>query len=72
MERRDAERLPWRVLLLFGGGLSLANAIEVAGLGAWIGAAVAQVGPLPTIAVVALVVLVTVAAMVQVPRVLGG
>ena len=61
MQWRDAEKLPWGVLLLFGGGLSLANAIEVTGLGAWIGQTVAQVGPLPTVAVVGLIVLVVVA-----------
>ncbi len=33
-------RLPWGVLLLFGGGLSLAAAIEAHGLGAWLGATV--------------------------------
>lgn len=33
----DAERLPWGVLILFGGGLSLAAAIDQTGLAAWIG-----------------------------------
>ncbi len=61
MEWRDAEKLPWGVLLLFGGGLSLANAIEETGLGNWIGRTVAQVGALPAIIVVGLVVLVVVA-----------
>ena len=32
-----AERLPWGVLLLFGGGLSLAAAVANTGLAAWIG-----------------------------------
>ncbi|MBN1240521.1 MAG: DASS family sodium-coupled anion symporter [Gammaproteobacteria bacterium] len=32
-----AERLPWGVLLLFGGGLTLASAVSDSGLAAWIG-----------------------------------
>jgi sodium-dependent dicarboxylate transporter 2/3/5 len=32
-----AERLPWGVLILFGGGLSLAAAIDRTGLNAWLG-----------------------------------
>ncbi len=43
----DAERLPWGVLVLFGGGLSLASAIERTGLAAWIGGAMAAVGAWP-------------------------
>ncbi len=33
----DAKRLPWEVLILFGGGLSLAAAITDTGLADWIG-----------------------------------
>lgn len=33
----DARELPWGVLILFGGGLSLAAAISETGLAAWIG-----------------------------------
>ena len=33
----DAKRLPWEVLILFGGGLSLAEAITSTGLAEWIG-----------------------------------
>jgi sodium-dependent dicarboxylate transporter 2/3/5 len=36
-----AERIPWGVLVLFGGGLSLASAIQDGGLAAWIGQSVA-------------------------------
>jgi len=44
-----AERLPWGVVVLFGGGLSLAFLIETSGLAAWLGAAMAGVGALPLI-----------------------
>jgi sodium-dependent dicarboxylate transporter 2/3/5 len=33
----DAERIPWGVLVLFGGGLSLASTIQDGGLAKWIG-----------------------------------
>jgi len=33
----EARAIPWEVLLLFGGGLSLASAMESSGLAAWIG-----------------------------------
>ncbi len=34
---KDAEKLPWGVLILFGGGLSLAGAIQRTGLAEWVG-----------------------------------
>ncbi|MCP5245867.1 MAG: DASS family sodium-coupled anion symporter [Burkholderiales bacterium] len=37
MDWESASRIPWGVLLLFGGGLSLAAAIKDTGLAAWIG-----------------------------------
>ncbi len=38
MDWDNASKIPWGVLLLFGGGLSLADAIKDTGLAAWIGA----------------------------------
>jgi sodium-dependent dicarboxylate transporter 2/3/5 len=38
---REAREIPWEVLLLFGGGLSLAAAIESSGLARWLGEGVA-------------------------------
>ena len=49
---RQAEKLPWAVLVLFGGGLSLANAIQKTGLATIIGGALEVLGryPLPVLA----------------------
>jgi sodium-dependent dicarboxylate transporter 2/3/5 len=47
--------LPWEVLLLFGGGLSLAGNIEKHGLSKYLGALCAGLDGFPTIAVVAIV-----------------
>lgn len=47
-----AERLPWGVLLLFGGGLSLANAVADSGLAAWIGGELVALENLPVIVLV--------------------
>lgn len=52
---RHAEQLPWGALILFGGGLSLANAFQVTGLSTWLGAAGANLNVLPVI-VVAMVI----------------
>jgi sodium-dependent dicarboxylate transporter 2/3/5 len=47
-----AERLPWSVLVLFGGGLSLAAAIEQSGLSGWIGAALSGLAGWPVFTVI--------------------
>jgi sodium-dependent dicarboxylate transporter 2/3/5 len=49
-----AESLPWGVLLLFGGGLSLAAAVATTGLAGWIGASLGGLAVLPGWAIVAL------------------
>lgn len=51
LEWRSASRIPWDVLVLFGGGLSLARGMEVSGLAAWIGGTVAALGAVPPIVV---------------------
>ncbi|MEZ5420596.1 MAG: SLC13 family permease [Vicinamibacterales bacterium] len=43
----QAERLPWSVLILFGGGLSLAAAIQATGLATWIGGALGALAGWP-------------------------
>lgn len=42
-----AERLPWAILLLFGGGLALADAVSDTGLAAWLGDNLHAVAALP-------------------------
>ena len=37
-------KLPWGILILFGGGLSMANAIMSSGLGKWIGGLIPDIG----------------------------
>jgi sodium-dependent dicarboxylate transporter 2/3/5 len=52
----DLRRLPWEVLLLFGGGLALAEAIQVSGLSAYMGVALAGIGAWPLIVLIAAMV----------------
>ncbi|WOI55792.1 SLC13 family permease [Palleronia sp. LCG004] len=57
LDWKDAEDgLPWGVLLLFGGGLSLASAVASTGLDQWFGQQVSGLGSLPAILLVASVV----------------
>ncbi len=52
LDWKTAERLPWGVLLLFGGGLTLASAINDTGLAAWIGSQMALFADWPLFAVI--------------------
>lgn len=54
----QAERLPWSVLILFGGGLSLAAAIQQTGLAGWIGGALGALAAWPALAVLTAVTVV--------------
>lgn len=56
MSWETAVTLPWGILVLFGGGLSLAAAIRVNGVGELLGASVAGFAGLPPILLVAAVV----------------
>lgn len=47
-----AERLPWSVLILFGGGLTLASSVARTGLAEWLGGSLHAVGALPLAVVV--------------------
>ncbi|HYH70631.1 MAG TPA: SLC13 family permease [Methyloceanibacter sp.] len=53
-------RVPWDVLILFGGGLSLAEAIDKSGLAAWIGSAFVVLHDMPLIVLIGGLVLLVV------------
>jgi len=55
MDWETTRRLPWGVLLLFGGGLSLAAAIRTNGVDHFLGAQLTVFAGLPTVVVVAIV-----------------
>ena len=52
----DVERLPWGVYILFGGGLSLADAMQRTGLSTAIGQSFAGLGTLPALVALGLLV----------------
>ncbi len=54
LDWETAEKLPWGVLLLFGGGLALSAQFSDSGLTEWIGETTSGVGVLPTVIVVAI------------------
>lgn len=53
----DAVKLPWGILLLFGGGMALALGFESSGLAVWLGSQVTALGTVPLI--VLLLILIT-------------
>jgi len=52
---REAEKIPWSVLILFGGGLSLAQSISASGLAGWIGTSLTGLQILPLVLVMLVV-----------------
>ena len=55
MDWPTAVRLPWGLLILFGGGLSLAATLDRSGFSAFLGSQVVILSPLPMVMIVALV-----------------
>ncbi len=47
LDWKTARKIEWGVLVLFGGGLSLAAAMDQSGVAAWVGGVVAQLGNVP-------------------------
>jgi sodium-dependent dicarboxylate transporter 2/3/5 len=60
MDWECASKLPWGVLVLFGGGLSLATAVEANGVSAFIGNATQGLAVLPPLALLVAVITMTV------------
>ena len=56
LEWKDAQRLPWGILLLFGGGLSMASAISSTGLAAWIGNGIGGLQNWPIVLLIVIVI----------------
>ncbi|MCA1762669.1 MAG: SLC13 family permease [Flavobacteriales bacterium] len=54
----DAVKIPWGILILFGGGIALAGGFESSGLSAWLGSQLTSAAVLPLLALI----LVTIAA----------
>ncbi|HUF11244.1 MAG TPA: SLC13 family permease, partial [Rhodothermales bacterium] len=52
----SAKRLPWGMLILFGGGLSLAKIVSDTGLALWIGESISALQTMPTILILLAVV----------------
>ncbi|MEM7701497.1 MAG: DASS family sodium-coupled anion symporter [Pseudomonadota bacterium] len=59
----EANRAPWGIILMFGGGLALAAGMQASGLAQWLGEALLPLETVPlilmTLAVVAMIILVT-------------
>jgi sodium-dependent dicarboxylate transporter 2/3/5 len=52
----DGKSIPWDVVLLFGGGLSIAAAVQESGLAGWLGNSLAGFGALPAIILILIIV----------------
>ena len=55
LDWKTASNIRWDVLLLFGGGLSLAGAIQQSGLAGWIGESLSWVGGMPSLLILAII-----------------
>jgi sodium-dependent dicarboxylate transporter 2/3/5 len=60
LDWRTAVQLPWGVLLLFGGGLALAAAVQETGVDKWVGSLVTGLNWVPIIVLVVIVVVVVI------------
>lgn len=52
LEWRDVEKISWGILILFGGGLSLASGIQSSGLAEWIGNLFSDLSNMPSVLII--------------------
>ena len=52
----DAVKLPWGILLLFGGGMALASGFQESGLAEWIGQQLSSLGSIPLIVLILILI----------------
>ena len=60
LDWETARQLPWGILLLFGGGLSMANAVSETGVDVWIGSLVSGLGGIPIWILIGIVIVVVI------------
>ncbi|MDT8447482.1 MAG: DASS family sodium-coupled anion symporter [bacterium] len=60
LDWETAKKVPWDVILLFGGGLSLAHGFAVTGLAQWIGEQLTSISGAPMLVMIFVVVFVTI------------
>jgi sodium-dependent dicarboxylate transporter 2/3/5 len=60
LEWKDVEGIRWDVLILFGGGLALADGVASTGLAAWIGGQLQHIGGMPVLLMVLVMMIVVV------------
>jgi len=53
---KEAVRLPWGIILLFGGGMALAKAFEASGLAVWLGTQMTSFGVFPLLIVLLMLI----------------
>ena len=58
IEWSDGVKLPWGIILLFGGGLSIATAMKLSGLALWIGELAYNIDSLDLILIVLIIVMI--------------
>ena len=58
IEWQEFKRIPWDVLILFGGGFALADALEASGFSKWAGARLSFVGNWPPVLMIVMVCIV--------------
>lgn len=57
MDWGTAAKIPWNIVLLFGGGFALASAFKVSGLSIYVGEQLSEIGGLPPIVIIAVIAL---------------